>query len=169
MWAKGIQKNKMICSSVKGTIPLGFGPSSVWYHSLGAQSVSSTPWSCNPAQTWISPILDSSFSSHKFSFPEDFKVPINEYISTIFKAPFFQIYLQKEKYKKHGTSLTLSWMVSSLSTISLWSPWISFFIFSFSLFSLDTSDLNLLISSLCSSISRCWLINYKPQNSNHQF
>lgn len=74
---------------------------------------------------------------------------------------FLWIPVFDKKYSKSVSKLTLSWMVSSLSTISLRSPWISFFIFSFSPFSLDTSDLNLLISSLWSSISRCWLINYK--------
>lgn len=54
-------------------LPPESGLSFVWYHFPWAQSVFSTPWSYNPAQTWTFPIPGSSFSSHKFSFPEDSK------------------------------------------------------------------------------------------------
>lgn len=144
-------------------LPPESGLSFVWYHSPWAQSVSSTPWSYNPAQTWTSPIPGSSFSGHKFSFPgECKKLQMLAHFKKIYSSYYqhFQ-WVHLIRRSKSAIYLTLSWMVSSLSTISLRSPWMSFFIFSFSPFSLDTSDLNLLISSLWSSISRCWLMNYK--------
>lgn len=144
-------------------LPPESGLSFVWYHFPWVQSVFSTPWSYNPAQTWTFPIPGSSFSSHKFSFPEDSKKlkMLAHFINMYFVISTFSwVHLIRSKC---ASKLTLSWIVSSLSTISFRSPWISFFIFSFSPFSLDTSDLNLLISSLWSSISRCWLMNYKER------